>query len=565
MPRYRIGIDIGGTFTDFAVHDTDTHALTGLKVPTVPARPVEGIVAGLKVLVDEHGVALDQVDYFVHGTTIAVNALIERKGARLGLLVTRGIPRHPDHPAAAHSAAAVLVRQSSRAAHSPRAHLRNRRAHAGRRQRGNAAVRGEPRGGARAGAPHGVEGLVVCFLHAFRNPAHEKAARAFLERAAPELFVCCSHEVWPQMREYERAIITIVNAYVMPPVARYLTDLQSRLAEMGVPVTPYITRSNGGVMTARRARASTAETLLSGPASGVIGAMRVAQQAGMTNLITLDVGGTSADVAIVEEGAPRTSLSEHVGRLPDHDAGDRRVLDRRRRRVDRLAGQRRRIEGRPAKRGRRSRPRLLWQGRQRLPTVTDAFLYCGFLNPDTFAGGRIALHPALAEKALATLAPGLGTDAGGVADGIIADHRCRDVRGTLEPRRQARHRSARVHAGRLWRCRRAARLPAGERNWHCAGADPAGAWNAVCAGRALGGRGQRLCAQRLPAHGQRSVDGRRGVLRTRALAGDGSGPRRRSSRNISSSLRPTCAMSGSRSRSTCRWRSAGSSAVTGRR
>ena len=299
MPRYRIGIDIGGTFTDFALHDTETNTLTGLKVPTVPASPVDGIVAGLKVLVDEHGVALDQVGYFVHGTTIAVNALIERKGARLGLLVTRGFRD-------------ILIIQRLRL---PQAQYwygnrpaplipRERVYEIDERIMADGSVETPLSEASLAAAlaqarAHGVEGLVVCFLHAFRNPAHEKAARALLEREAGDMFLCCSHEVWPQMREYERAIVTIVNAYVMPPVSRYLADLQRRLADLGVPVTPYITRSNGGVMTARRARTSTAETLLSGPASGVIGALRVAQLAGAKNLITLDVGGTSADVAIV--------------------------------------------------------------------------------------------------------------------------------------------------------------------------------------------------------------------------------------------------------------------------
>lgn len=418
VAAYRIGIDIGGTFTDFAVHETETNRLIGLKVPTVPARPVDAIVAGLKLLVEEHAVAPDRVEYFVHGTTIAVNALIERKGARLGLLVTRGFRD-------------ILIIQRLRIPQ-PQYWYGNRPEPLIPRERvyeiderimadgsaGTALSQESLRAALQQARADGVEGLVLCFLHAYRNPAHEKAARDFLQEEAPDLFTCCSHEVWPQMREYERAIVTIVNAYVMPPVSRYLGDLEQRLAQLGVPVRPYITRSNGGVMTARRARSSTAETLLSGPASGVIGAVRIAAQAGVRNFITLDVGGTSADVAIVEDGAPRTSLTEHVADFPimmpvvgvsciGAGGGSIASLD--------SAGV---LRVGPQSAGADPGPACYGKGQQQ-PTVTDAFLYCGYLNPDTFAGGRIALHPALAQQALASLAPALGTDTGAVARGII--------------------------------------------------------------------------------------------------------------------------------------------------
>ena len=418
MPHYRIGIDIGGTFTDFAVHETESNRLIGLKVPTVPKRPVDAIVHGLSVLENEHGVAMDQVDYFVHGTTIAVNALIERKGARLGLLVTRGFRD-------------VLIIQRLRL---PQAQYwyGNRPEPLIPRERvyeiderimadGSVGTALDPASIeaalARARAD-GVEGLVVCFLHAFRNPAHEKEARERIRAAAAELFTCCSHEVWPQMREYERAIVTIVNAYVMPPVARYLGDLEERLAARGVPVRPYITRSNGGVMTARRARNATAETLLSGPASGVMGAVRVAREAGVGDFITLDVGGTSADVAIVEGGVARTSLTEHVADFPimmpvvgvsciGAGGGSIAWID--------AAGV---LRVGPQSAGADPGPACYGKG-QPQPAVSDALLHCGYLNPATFAGGRIALHPQLAEAALATLAPQLGTDTGGVARAMI--------------------------------------------------------------------------------------------------------------------------------------------------
>jgi N-methylhydantoinase A len=419
LARYRIGIDIGGTFTDFSVHDTVTQVLTGLKVPTVPARPADGIVDGLRVLVDERGVDPREIGYFVHGTTIAVNALIERKGAKLGLLVTRGFRD-------------LLIIQRLRLPQAqywygnrPEPLIPRVRVHeVDERMRadGTAAVALSTDSLAQAvqaARDQGIEGLVVCFLHAYRNAAHERAARDFIRREAPDLFVCCSHEVWPQMREYERSIVTIVNAYVMPPVARYLGDLQERLAALEVPVKPYITRSNGGVMSAARARTSTAETLLSGPASGVIGALRVAALAGIRDLITLDVGGTSADVAIVQDGAPRTSLTEHVADFPimmpvvgvssiGAGGGSIAWLD--------SAGV---LRVGPQSAGSDPGPACYGKGHER-PAVTDAFLYAGFLNPSSFAGGRIPLYPERAARALATLARGLGIDVDAVARAIVA-------------------------------------------------------------------------------------------------------------------------------------------------
>jgi N-methylhydantoinase A len=417
--RYRIGIDIGGTFTDFSVHDTLSGRLSHLKVPSVPARPAEGIVNGLTVLAREHGLDLAQVGYFVHGTTIAVNALIERKGARLGMIVTRGFRD-------------LLIIQRMRVPR-PQYWYGSRPAPLIPRERihevdERLAADGSVIGGldeaglaqaVEAARAQGIEGLVVLFLHAYRNPVHEQRARELIRAMAPELYVCCSHEVWPQMREYERSIVTIVNAYVMPPVDRYLGELETRLRALGVTATPYITRSNGGVMTARRARSATAETLLSGPASGVMGAVRVCALAGVRHFITLDVGGTSADVAIVEDGTPRTSLSEHIADFPimmpvvgvsSIGAGGGSIAW-----VDSEGV----LKVGPQSAGADPGPACYGKG-QPQPTVTDAFLATGLLDPGNFAGGRIRLDPTLAQQALERVAPALATDRHGAAHAIIA-------------------------------------------------------------------------------------------------------------------------------------------------
>ncbi|MCG8546911.1 MAG: hydantoinase/oxoprolinase family protein [Alphaproteobacteria bacterium] len=419
MSRFRIGIDVGGTFTDFTIQDTDTGGLLGLKVPTTPQAPVQGILDGLHALADEFDVQPEEIGYFVHGTTIAVNTLIERKGARLGMLVTRGfrdlliIQRLliPNTQNWFGGRPTPLIRRQ-------RISEIEERLNADGSVRTPISEEGLVEALRRAREQE-VTGLVVCFLHAFRNPAHEIAAREFLREHAPDLFVCCSHEVWPRMREYERAIITIINAYIMPRLDRYLGSLEDSLEDLGVTAVPYITRSNGGIMTARSARGVPADTLLSGPAAGVIGATQVARQAGIYDFITLDIGGTSADVAIINNGQPQTSQNEHVADFPimmpvvgvsSIGAGGGSVawLDD--------SGV---LKMGPESVGSDPGPACYGRGNHR-PALTDAFLVGGYLNPKTFAGGRLDLSPTLAEKAIASLSEVLEMTLGEAVDAVLA-------------------------------------------------------------------------------------------------------------------------------------------------
>ena len=419
MSRYRIGVDVGGTFTDFTVHDTTTGVVRGMKVPTTPQEPVNGVLNGLRVLIDEDGVHPSEIGYFVHGTTIAVNTLIERKGARLGMLVTQGFRD-------------ILIIQRLRIPNTqdwfggrPEPLIRRQRiAEVEERLNADGSVRTpiDENGllsALREAREHDVSGLVICFLHAFRNPVHEIAARDFFREHAPDLFVCCSHEVWPRMREYERAIITIINAYIMPQVDDYLGSLETGLKDLGVEAVPYITRSNGGIMTARSARAVPADTLLSGPAAGVIGAVQVSRQAGIDNFITLDIGGTSADVAIIDNGQPQVSQNEHIADFPimmpvvgvsSIGAGGGSVawLDD--------SGV---LKVGPESVGSDPGPACYGRGNQR-PALTDAFLVGGYLNPDTFAGGRLDLSPELAEKAIAGIADAMKMTPDEAVEAVLA-------------------------------------------------------------------------------------------------------------------------------------------------
>ncbi|HKW94230.1 MAG TPA: hydantoinase/oxoprolinase family protein [Methylomirabilota bacterium] len=419
MGRYRLGIDIGGTFTDFSLLDETTGEVAGFKSPTVPDDPARGVVEGLRELVAERGLDPAAIGYLVHGATIAINTVIQRNGAALGLLVTRGFGD-------------VLEIQRLRLA-TPVDFTATRPAPLIPRYRvgevterilsdgtvDTALDRGElVEEAARLVEREGATGLVVAFINAYRAPAHEAEARKVLSERFPQLHVTCSHEVWPQIREYERTMVAVLSAYVRPRVERYLERLEDELATLGVRVPLYITKSNGGITTARDARQATAETMLSGPASGVIGATSVCVRAGYRNLITFDMGGTSADVALVRDGQPVYSTEGTVGDFPiimpvvgvsSIGAGGGSVAW-----LDPVGV----LKVGPRSAGADPGPACYGRGGTE-PTLSDAFLRCGFLNPDNFAGGRLRLYPERASAALRPLADALRLDVDAAAEAMV--------------------------------------------------------------------------------------------------------------------------------------------------
>lgn len=419
MERYRLGIDIGGTFTDFSLLDETTGELAGFKWPTVAADPARGVLEGLRVLVSERGLDPGAIGYLVHGTTIAINTVIQRNGAALGLLVTRGFGD-------------VLEIQRLRLA-SPVNFTATRPLPLIPRYRvgevteriladgtvDTALDRDElVREATRLVEREGAEALVVAFLSAYRTPAHEAEARKVLAGHFPALPITCSHEVWPQIREYERTMVAVLTAYVRPRVERYLEILERELAGAGVRVPLYITKSNGGVTTARDARQATAEAMLSGPASGVIGASFLCARAGYRDLITLDMGGTSADIALVRDGHPVYSTDETVGDFPivmpavgvssiGAGGGSIAWLD--------AVGV---LKVGPRSAGADPGPACYGRGGTE-PALSDAFLLCGFLNPENFVGGRIQLYPEKSAAAMRPLAEALGLDVDAAAEAVI--------------------------------------------------------------------------------------------------------------------------------------------------
>jgi N-methylhydantoinase A len=417
MSSYRLGIDIGGTFTDFSLLNEGTGEITVLKTPSVPAKPEEAIFEGIRQLLAAGGIAPAGIAYHIHGTTLAVNTIIQRRGARSALLVTSGfrdvlnIGRHriPD-VFNFFSELPVPLLPRSRVFEIPE------------RCRGDgsviapldeAAVR---RAGERL-VEQKVEAVAVCFLHSYRNPAHEQRAREILRAVAPEIYVSLSSEIWPQMREYERGLAAVMNAYVGHKMERYFTGLEAGIRDLGIRAPVLSTKSNGGVMPAAEAGRRPVETLLSGPAAGVIGAAFVGKAAGFERLITFDMGGTSADVAVIE-GSPRYSTESHVGDFPvimpavdvtSIGAGGGSIAWTDASGVLKVG---------PDSAGASPGPACYGLG-GRDATVTDAYVCLGVIDPTKFLGGRVPLDPGLAEEALTTLGRRIGLSVRETAEAIL--------------------------------------------------------------------------------------------------------------------------------------------------
>jgi N-methylhydantoinase A len=406
---HRLGCDIGGTFTDLVLLDEASGALRVLKVPSTPADPAAAVLQGAETVLARAGVAPEAVALFVHGTTLAVNTLLQRSGDPVGLIVTRGfrdllelrrlrlreaqnfymdkpealVPRH-------------LVREVGE-----------------RRLAGGEVYRPLPAGEVEAAADElvraGCRAVAICFLHAYADGGHEREAAARVRARHPGVYVTTSHELWPQRREYERGLVTVVNAHVGGRMRTYFERLESGLRGLGRWRAPVLSmRSNGGVMTARSAGELPVHTLFSGPASGVMGAAWVARRAGWDRVITLDMGGTSADVSVVA-GGPSYSTEAMVGEFPvimpsidisSIGAGGGSIA-----RVD--AGGLLKVG--PQSAGSDPGPACYGRGGGE-PTVTDAYVTLGILDPARFLGGDLPLDPDRAHAALDALGRDLQMD-----------------------------------------------------------------------------------------------------------------------------------------------------------
>lgn len=415
MSLLGVGVDIGGTFTDVVVYNERTHAIKTVKTPTVHEDLTRSILEGL----DKAGVLLHSVSRFINGTTIATNTLLEGKGARTAMLTTRGFRDVLELGLANRM---VLYRIDYRktpplVARPLRLEVDERTLAGGRVAKAVTPAKIDPH--ARRLADEGIEAVAICFLHAYANAKNEERARSLIESRLPGVFVSTSAEVVPEFREYERFSTTVLNAYVAPPIDRYLRRLQAGLGEGGFHGPLHVMTSSGGVMSPGEAARLPVHLLLSGPAGGVTAAAHLSRITGEPRLITCDMGGTSTDVCLVRDGAPSmTTESEVLGHpnktlqmeIETIGAGGGSIAW-----VDRGGV----LAVGPKSAGADPGPACYGRGGVE-PTVTDANLLLRRLAPDSLRAGGVALDPRLSEEAVRRVSrqvPGL--DEIRLADGIV--------------------------------------------------------------------------------------------------------------------------------------------------
>lgn len=414
----RIGVDIGGSFTDFAVLDEQNRTIRTLKVFSRPDSPGSEVIAGIAGLVERYGIAPQDVAYFTHGTTVGVNAVVQRKGLRLALVTTE---KFEDVLEIARLKIPDMYHLLSRRPEPliPRDRVFGAAGRIGADGREESPVdEASVMKAIRAAQASGCEGVVISLLHAYRNPAHELEVKQLFAAHAPELFVSCSHEVWPIIREYERTSTAIISGYVQPKVADYLTQLQGALAAAGVPAELKVTKSNGGVMSAENGKSNCVQMILSGTASGVIGAAYVANQCGIENCMSLDIGGTTADVALIVKGEPQYATGEYIGDFQIHipsvsvssigDGGGSIAW------VDDFGV----LKVGPHSAGSSPGPVCYGRGGDK-PTITDAFAVMGILGQSDLGYNSVSLDRDAARNAIGQLAVRLGKTVEQTAEAIV--------------------------------------------------------------------------------------------------------------------------------------------------
>lgn len=407
----RIGIDIGGTFTDvIAWRSNDGNSRTmSLKVPSTPPNYADGFRNGVDQMLDSIGFHDNEEITVVHGTTVSTNTVIERSAPPIGLLTTAGFRDILNLQR-------LRLKQPTDFFNQRTVPLvpRNLVFEVEERLMSDGAVRkpldlADVRAVARKAHDGGATGIAIAFYHSYRNPSHELAAREAVREELGENFeVSISSEIWPQIGEYERAIVAVLNAFVKPKMQTYIADIERYLSERLPKARLFITRSNGGAMAAGEARQFPVQTLLSGPASGVSAALSVSERLDGGQYLTFDMGGTSTDVSLIRDSQATISSSAEVGDFPLSmpvteieaiGAGGGSIVS---------------LDGRvlgvgPRSAGARPGPACFGHGGTE-PTVSDAYLLCGYLDPDYFLGGKMRLDVAAAGRAFSSLSAAMDQD-----------------------------------------------------------------------------------------------------------------------------------------------------------
>jgi N-methylhydantoinase A len=425
---HRLGVDVGGTFTDLLLVHDETGNLHRVKTPSTPSDPAEGVLVGVRRICDESGVPPEELRYVMHGTTVATNALLEAKGARVGLITTKGFKQilhlarsqtpgplagwiimiKPDPPAALEDTREANERMSAQGEvveHVDRAQVEEI---------------------VRELVDSGVESLTVSLINSYANAAHEREIRDAILALYPGFPVTISSDVLPEFREYERTLTACMNSYVRPKVEAYVSTLERSLAEFGVKGDLNLLRSDAGLMTAKVASENPIYGILSGPSGGVAGALHVARRAGYENILTFDMGGTSTDVALSERGQPTIERQTEVPygwglpgevipiKVPSVNvrsvgAGGGSIAH-----VPEVTGA---LRVGPQSAGAEPGPACYGKGGTE-PTVTDANVIVGHLPP-RLLGGEMELDVEAAKAAVQKIGDALGLDVHQAAEGIL--------------------------------------------------------------------------------------------------------------------------------------------------
>jgi N-methylhydantoinase A len=400
--RYRLGVDVGGTHTDLVLYDPSSHALLVEKVASTPRNPALGVLNGIANFM-MRGVDPAEIEFLAHGTTITTNALLEMRGATVGLLITKGYRAVQEVQNQARDGNLFDYFYEKPAPIAPQSLTREIAERSD--YLGNVLLpldREAVRRAARELKDAGVRSIAVCFLFSFMNPAHEQETRKLIEAQFPGVHVSLSSEVLPRVREWPRLSTTLVNAYLEPVLVRYIDELDRGLDAAHVRTRQrFLMQSNGGVMpfAAAIAGGRTVHTLLSGPAAGAQAAAYLARDDARRGLVTLDMGGTSADIAFIEGGVPLEVTEGVIGRRQvDVPALDVTTISAGGGSIAAVDGSGFLTVG-PQSAGADPGPACYGRGGTQ-PTVTDADLVCGLLNPGYFLGGLQKLDVAAAQMAL---------------------------------------------------------------------------------------------------------------------------------------------------------------------
>jgi N-methylhydantoinase A len=415
----RLGIDVGGTFTDLLLFNETTEQFELLKTPSTPEDQSIGIHTGIQQIIDQTGITPSDIDTVLHGTTVSTNIVLEEKGAKVGLLVTKNFEQvlHLARSQTPGPLAGWIIMEKP----DPLADLEMTRGIAERTSsRGEVLTpldENSARETIRQLLDAGVESITVSLMHSYANPAHEKRLEALIDELGPEIPVSLSSTLLPEFREYERTLVTVMNAYVQPAMRRYLSGFEEKLRSVHFNPNVNIVRSDGGLMSVDRAAESPVLTMLSGPAGGVSGAAFLASLAGFPDALGFDMGGTSTDVSLIRNGQPEISRQTSLGYYPINipsvevhsvGAGGGSVAH-----VPMTGA----LRVGPQSAGAAPGPACYGRGGTSA-TVTDANVVLGRLPP-SLLGGEMRLDVGAAEEAISNIARTLGLDMHKAAEGIL--------------------------------------------------------------------------------------------------------------------------------------------------